>query len=154
MVKYYTEKEHKEIMLKQYDKLEIGKEVILGEGVNENSIGYVSRIENQYDTTGLQTYTITDNYVPTIASYEERSQVEHVTVLFRGSTSPVKAFKGNSIVTTDAFLDWVGNNTLLALTTVLPDKIITGGLDIKDTLSEVTYEILTTTSNLGKFIDD
>ena len=95
MIKKYTEKEHKEIMLKQYDKLEIGEKIRLRD--NEKSIGYVSRVENQYDTTGLETYTITDNYVPTIASYEERSQVEHVTVLFRGSTSPAKALSDKRI---------------------------------------------------------
>ena len=104
MNKFYSEEERVNIAKQQYEELPLGKKIIIDGG---KTVGYVSQINDK--PTGEQSFVITDIYVPHTASYEERSKVKEVTVLYRGSTSPDK-FKTEF---SDIYQDWVVNNAPL-----------------------------------------
>lgn len=104
MSRIYTEEERVYIAKQQYRELKLGQEVSTIDG---KLVGYVSQINDK--STGEQSFVITDIYVPATASYEERSKVKEVTVLYRGSTSPDQ-FKTAS---SDIYQDWVVNNAPL-----------------------------------------
>lgn len=106
MSKFYSEEEKVNIAKQQYKKLTVGQKISTPDG---KLVGYVSKINDK--PTGEQSFVITDINVPATASYEERSKVKEVTVLYRGSTSPDQIKTEFS----DVYQDWVANNAKLTV---------------------------------------
>ncbi|MGX7417331.1 hypothetical protein ACWOFR_00865 [Carnobacterium gallinarum] len=105
MSNIYTDKEKMKIAKKEYENLKLGGKVTINNG--KKIVGYVSQINDK--PTGEQSFVITDTYVPTTFSLEERSQVKEIIILYRGSTSPDKITTEFS----DVYKDWMVNDISL-----------------------------------------
>lgn len=82
-----NDKERVELAKKQYDDLELRKEVTILTSENERkTIGTISQITNK--PTGEQSFIITDKYTPPTAPLAARNQVKELTILYKGSTAP------------------------------------------------------------------
>lgn len=101
-----NDKQKVELAQKEYDDLKLGTVVSVDKGKTE--IGYVSQVNDK--STGEQSFVITDVYVPSTASLEERSQVKEITIIYRGSTEP----KDITTKFPDFYKDWVVNDIGLA----------------------------------------
>ncbi|MGK0550492.1 hypothetical protein ACSFB8_02735, partial [Enterococcus faecalis] len=106
MTEYHSDEEKVKIAKKEYNNLELGKELRI-DGVDE-SIGSVSQVNNK--PSGEQSFVITDHYVSPTASRAERESVKEVTVLYRGSTGLDKTSEQPG----DVYRDWVVNNSEMA----------------------------------------
>ena len=111
----YTDKEKNDIAWQEYSKLNVGKDVLIGKGKKEKTIGYVSEIfgrppekdmvtspqdlEARFlgDISGLNGYIVTDKEITQETRPED---VHEVTILFEGSEAKFdKNFMG-------ALRDW------------------------------------------------
>lgn len=79
----YTEEQQKDLSTRQYDNMEIGRQVKVDgqDGQKDITVGYVYRFVNDPDT-GMQAYIITDKKVESEADIPN---VKRVTMLYRGS---------------------------------------------------------------------
>ncbi|EOH92386.1 hypothetical protein UAW_03051 [Enterococcus haemoperoxidus ATCC BAA-382] len=82
MGKAYTDDERVQIAKKEYDNLNENDPVTINNG---ETIGYVSKVVND-KKTGEQAFIITDGN----PKVQKPSEVNNVTVLYQGSTSPEK----------------------------------------------------------------
>ncbi|WP_242596457.1 hypothetical protein [Enterococcus plantarum] len=82
MGKAYTDDERVQITKKEYDNLNENDPVTINNG---EKIGYVSKVVND-KKTGEQAFIITDGN----PKVQKPSEVNNVTVLYQGSTSPEK----------------------------------------------------------------
>ncbi len=79
-----NDKERVGLAKKQYDDLELRKEVTILTSENERkTIGTVSQVNN--NPTGEQSFIITDKYTPLTAASTERNKVKELTILYKGS---------------------------------------------------------------------
>ena len=115
----YTDQERVNIALNEYRYYRIGEEVLIND--TTKSIGYVSDFKDK--ATGEQTYVVTDKRLGENPSIMELASVKKVTLLYRGSTSPMQIL--NNPV--DFFVDWMVNDLPMA------KKII--GFDLNKTPS-------------------
>ncbi len=77
-----NDKERVGLAKKQYDDLELRKEVTILTSENERkTIGTVSQVNNK--PTGEQSFIITDKYTPPTASSTERNKVNELQRLHR-----------------------------------------------------------------------
>ena len=120
----YTDKEKNDIAWQEYSKLNVGKDVLIGKGKKEKTIGYVSEIfgrppekdmvtspqdlEARFlgDISGLNGYIVTDKEITQETRPED---VHEVTVLFEGSEAK---FDQNFMGAVD---DWVLTDAPTAL---------------------------------------
>ncbi|MGM0217968.1 hypothetical protein [Enterococcus sp. AZ126] len=79
----FTDEQRVEIAEREYKDLKINTKVTINDG--KTSIGYVSKVVNN-KKTGEQAYIITDDD----PKVQKPSEVNNVTVLYQGSTSPEK----------------------------------------------------------------
>ncbi|EAD1187608.1 DUF2974 domain-containing protein [Listeria monocytogenes] len=112
-----TDEDRVRLAKKEYDPLQIKKEVIISvSDEKEKTIGIVSqKINNK--STGEQSYIITDKYTPPTASISERNKVKELTILYKGSTAPAN---GNLNVPKhpdykDVRKDWLSNDIPTAI---------------------------------------
>ncbi|EAC9079072.1 DUF2974 domain-containing protein [Listeria monocytogenes] len=112
-----TDEDRVRLAKKEYDPLQIKKEVIISvSDEKEKTIGIVSqKINNK--STGEQSYIITDKYTPPTASISERNKVKELTILYKGSTAPAN---GNFNVPKhpdykDVRKDWLSNDIPTAI---------------------------------------
>ncbi|HAC3175939.1 TPA_asm: DUF2974 domain-containing protein [Listeria innocua] len=112
-----TDEDRVRLAKKEYDPLQIKKEVIISASdEKEKTIGIVSqKINNK--STGEQSYIITDKYTPPTASISERNKVKELTILYKGSTAPAN---GNFNVPKhpdykDVRKDWLSNDIPTAI---------------------------------------
>ncbi|ACK41055.1 DUF2974 domain-containing protein [Listeria monocytogenes] len=112
-----TDEDRVRLAKKEYDPLQIKKEVIIpASDEKEKTIGIVSqKINNK--STGEQSYIITDKYTPPTASISERNKVKELTILYKGSTAPAN---GNFNVPKhpdykDVRKDWLSNDIPTAI---------------------------------------
>ncbi|CAM2362505.1 hypothetical protein LISE100100_07485 [Listeria seeligeri] len=85
-----NDKERVGLAKKQYDDLELRKEVTILTSENERkTIGTISQVNNK--PTGEQSFIITDKYTPPTAASTERNKVKELTILYKGSTAPSTA---------------------------------------------------------------
>ncbi|EAD1624032.1 rhodanese-like domain-containing protein [Listeria monocytogenes] len=112
-----TDEDRVRLAKKEYDPLQLKKEVIISvSDEKEKTIGIVSqKINNK--PTGEQTYIITDKYTPPTASISERNKVKELTILYKGSTAPAN---GNFNVPKhpdyrDVREDWLDNDIPTAI---------------------------------------
>ncbi|EAD7000971.1 Mbeg1-like protein [Listeria monocytogenes] len=112
-----TDEDRVRLAKKEYDPLQIKKEVIISASdEKEKTIGIVSqKINNK--STGEQSYIITDKYTPPTASISERIKVKELTILYKGSTAPAN---GNFNVPKhpdykDVRKDWLSNDIPTAI---------------------------------------
>ncbi|QHZ96569.1 Mbeg1-like protein [Listeria monocytogenes] len=112
-----TDEDRVRLAKKEYDPLQIKKEVIIpASDEKEKTIGIVSqKINNK--STGEQSYIITDKYTPPAASISERNKVKELTILYKGSTAPAN---GNFNVPKhpdykDVRKDWLSNDIPTAI---------------------------------------
>ena len=81
----YSEMEHLEIAKQEYKNLKLGQEILVNN--DTVSIGYVSGVIDN-ESTGEQSFIITDIPLPSKPSQAQKNAVSEVTVLYRGSTAP------------------------------------------------------------------
>ncbi|PZL77414.1 hypothetical protein CI088_01665, partial [Enterococcus plantarum] len=79
----FTDEQRVEIAKQEYKDLKINKKVTINN--NDTTIGYVSKVVNNKET-GEQAFIITDGN----PKVQKPSEVNNVTVLYQGSTSPEK----------------------------------------------------------------
>ncbi len=81
-----NDKERVGLAKKQYDDLELRKEVtILTSENGRKTIGTVSQVNNK--PIGEQSFIITDKYKPPTVASTERIKVKELTILYKGSTA-------------------------------------------------------------------
>ncbi|MGX7200786.1 hypothetical protein ACWOD8_00660 [Enterococcus plantarum] len=79
----FTDEQRVEIAEREYKDLKVNTKVTIDDG--KTSIGYVSKVVND-KKTGEQAFIITDGN----PKVQKPSEVNNVTVLYQGSTSPEK----------------------------------------------------------------
>ncbi|EHC6037377.1 TPA: DUF2974 domain-containing protein [Listeria monocytogenes] len=139
-----TDEDRVRLAKKEYDSLQIKKEVIISvSDEKEKTIGIVSqKINNK--STGEQSYIITDKYTPPTASISERNKVKELTILYKGSTAPAN---GNFNVPKhpdykDVRKDWLSNDIPTAI------QITNGGGSTVTPQLKTSAETLKQTMNL------
>ena len=98
----YTDEERLKIALEEYEVSSIGEQVAIGKD-DEIVIGTVTQVYDNEHGNGEQVYAVVSD--PT----QDPSEVQEVTVLFRGSAGPDK------LLSRDFWNDWVENDLPIGL---------------------------------------
>ena len=131
----YTDQERVNIALNEYRYYRIGEEVLINN--TSKSIGYVSDFKDK--STGEWTYVVTDKRLGENPSIMELASVKKVTLLYRGSTSPMQIL--NNPV--DFFVDWIVNDLPMAkkiigfdLDRTPPPQLQSSAVTLRETLKK------------------
>ena len=125
----YSDETNVNLAKEEYENRNIGDSLRTNPG-NEY-VGVLSDANDSRSKNGEQIYTYTktsgsNEVVSPDAPLSEREKVEEITILYRGSTNPLKVFSGEGM---DVLRDWGENDIPMAGKIMLGEKGATGQLE-------------------------